>query len=100
VDGHDRGDGGVDAPGAVLRLLGEPGPPGVFAQDGVADVPGQAAVAVVGQLLVDDQLVEPRGRRSCLSYQSAQGFGSCLAEDGVADIARSAPSGALAVSTR
>src|SRR5687767_6246845 len=41
MHGHDGGHGAVDAPGGVLRLLGQPGAPGVLAQDGVGDMPGQ-----------------------------------------------------------
>jgi hypothetical protein len=57
------------ATAASMRLgesrcsLASRAPAGVFAQDGVPDVAVQPRVAVVGQLLVDDQLVEPGGRR-------------------------------------
>jgi hypothetical protein len=59
MHGHHGGHGGVDAPRRVLGLLAQPGAAGVFAQDGVRHVAGQPGVAVMGQGLVDDQLLEP-----------------------------------------
>jgi hypothetical protein len=52
--GHDGGDGGVDPPGRVFAFLGQPRAASVLAEDGVADVAGEAAVAGVGEDAVDD----------------------------------------------
>jgi hypothetical protein len=43
----------LTAAAAVLVLLGQPGAPGVGFEDGVRHVPGEARVAVVGQLAVE-----------------------------------------------
>src|SRR5215207_1148171 len=64
VMGHDSGHRGVDPPGRVAAFLGEAGAAGILPQDRVPDVTGQPAIAGVGELAIDDGLIEPgRGRR-------------------------------------
>jgi hypothetical protein len=45
VMGHDGGHGGVDPPGRVLPLLGQPGTASILPQYRVPDVAGQAVVS-------------------------------------------------------